>query len=66
MRRAVAIWGCPHLVFADNGRVYVSRQLGRICAELGVALAHAAPYHPQSKGKAETGHSADAGFPGKS
>ena len=37
----------------DNGQIYTSRQLGRICAVLGVRLIHSAPGRPQGRGKIE-------------
>lgn len=53
LRRALEIWHCPTLIYADNGKVYVSRQLRQLCAELGICLTHAKPYRAQSKGKIE-------------
>ena len=53
LRKALEIWHCPSLIYADNGKVYVSRQLRQLCAELGICLTHAKPYRAQSKGKIE-------------
>jgi putative transposase len=45
--------GAPRKLYVDNGSAYRSKQLERISAELGIALIHAKPYQPQSKGKVE-------------
>ena len=45
--------GCPDRLYVDNGAVYGSRQLARICASLGISLIHSRPYAPQGKGKIE-------------
>jgi len=53
MKRAIRIWGSPKLLYGDNGKVYVSNQLKRLCGELGIAMAHTRPYTPESNGKQE-------------
>ncbi len=55
-RQALMKRGVPDRLFVDNGAAYVSTHLGVICASLRVALIHARPYHPQSKGKIERWH----------
>ncbi|WP_147060670.1 integrase core domain-containing protein, partial [Sporosarcina luteola] len=43
----------PTIIYADNGKIYRSETLQYACAQLGITLAHTAPYDPQSKGKIE-------------
>ena len=56
LRQALLRRGVPERLFADNGAAYVSTHLSVICASLNVALRHAKPYSPQSKGKIERWH----------
>ncbi len=51
--QAIMRRGIPQRLFVDNGANYRSRHLALVCAKLGVALIHARPYQPQSKGKQE-------------
>lgn len=53
MRKAVESRGLPMKVYTDNGAAFKSQQLGLVCANLGVRLLHARPYHSWSKGKIE-------------
>ena len=53
LKKAILKRGLPKRIYADNGKVYVSNHLKRICAELGIKLMHHLPYSPQSKGKIE-------------
>lgn len=52
-KQALLRRGLPQRLFVDNGANYRSQQLALVCARLGVALIHARPYQPQSKGKQE-------------
>jgi transposase InsO family protein len=52
-KQALLRRGIPQRLFVDNGANYRSQQLALVCARLGVALIHARPYQPQSKGKQE-------------
>ncbi|MDJ0766140.1 MAG: DDE-type integrase/transposase/recombinase [Myxococcota bacterium] len=52
-RQAVMRRGLPLRLFVDNGSVFVSKQLALVCAQLGVTLIHARPYHAAGKGKIE-------------
>ena len=52
-KQAVLRRGVPLRLFVDNGAAYRSQHLSLVCAKLGVALIHARPYQPQSKGKQE-------------
>ena len=45
--------GLPQRIFVDNGASYRSHHFSIVCAKLGVALIHAKPFQPQSKGKIE-------------
>jgi transposase InsO family protein len=53
MMQAIMRRGIPLRLFVDNGANYRSRHLALVCAKLGIALIHARPYQPQSKGKQE-------------
>jgi len=53
LRDAFLSRGLPSGLYCDNGQIYTSRQLGRICAVLGVRLIHSAPGRPQGRGKIE-------------
>jgi putative transposase len=53
LRDAFQSRGVPARLYCDNGQIFTSRQLGRICAVLGVRLVHSAPGRPQGRGKIE-------------
>jgi transposase InsO family protein len=53
LKQAIATYGRPRQLYADNGKPYVNKQLSLICAELGIGLRHAAVYHGNQKGKIE-------------
>jgi putative transposase len=52
-KQALIRRGLPQRLFVDNGANYRSRHLALVCAKIGVALIHARPYQPSSKGKIE-------------
>lgn len=52
-KRALLKRGLPQRLFVDNGANYRSHHFSIVCAKLGVALIHAKPFSPQSKGKIE-------------
>lgn len=52
-RQALLTRGVPRKLYVDNGAVFRSRHLERICASLGIALIHTPPYTPQGRGKIE-------------
>jgi putative transposase len=52
-RSALAARGIPISVYVDNGSAYVSKQLLRACASLGVRLIHSKPGRPEGRGKIE-------------
>ncbi|HEV8167263.1 MAG TPA: DDE-type integrase/transposase/recombinase [Actinomycetota bacterium] len=53
LRAGFAARGLPKLLYVDNGAAFVSRQLERACAILGIRLAHSTPGQPQGRGKVE-------------
>ena len=53
LRAALASRGVPRVCYVDNGSSYVSAQLLRACASLGVRLVHSRPGRPQGRGKIE-------------
>lgn len=55
-REAVGEYGVPDQIQLDNGQIYRSNQLRRICAQLGCKVTFCAPYNAQAKGKIERFH----------
>jgi putative transposase len=53
LRDAFQSRGLPSRLYCDNGQIFTSRQLGRICAVMGIRLVHSAPGRPQGRGKIE-------------
>ncbi len=53
LRQALLKRGLPKKLFVDNGKIFHSKQLRLICGRLGIALSHARPYSPASRGKIE-------------
>jgi putative transposase len=51
--RGLASRGVPSRIYVDNGSPFVSHQLQRICAVLGIRLVHSRPGRPQGRGKIE-------------
>jgi len=52
-RAALAARGVPRATYVDNGSAYLSKQLLRACASLGVRLVHSKPGRPEGRGKIE-------------
>lgn len=52
-RQALLTRGMPRKLYVDNGAAFRTKHLERICASLGIALAHTPPYTPQGRGKIE-------------
>ena len=50
-RTALAARGVPRTVYVDNGSAYISKQLLRACASLGVRLTHSKPGRPPLSGQ---------------
>ncbi len=53
LKWAIVRYGIPEILHVDNGSIYASHYLARVCAELGIDLRHAKPYRPAGKGKIE-------------
>jgi putative transposase len=53
LRAGMAARGVPSGIYVDNGSAFVSTQLLRACATLGVRLVHSRPGRPQERGKIE-------------
>ena len=53
LRAGMAARGRPKAVYVDNGSPFVSGQLLRSCAVLGIRLIHSRPGRPEGRGKIE-------------
>ncbi|RJX27460.1 MAG: hypothetical protein C4554_04300 [Dethiobacter sp.] len=53
LKKAIMKFGLPENVYCDNGSIYSSHHLQRICGRLGINLSHTRPYKPQGRGKLE-------------
>ncbi|HET9444568.1 MAG TPA: DDE-type integrase/transposase/recombinase, partial [Acidimicrobiales bacterium] len=53
LRCALSSRGVPDAVYLDNGSPFVSSQLLRACASLGIRMIHSRPGRPQGRGKIE-------------
>ncbi len=53
LRVGIAARGVPKAVYVDNGSPFVSGQLLRACAVLGIRLIHSRPGRPEGRGKIE-------------
>jgi putative transposase len=53
LRAGIAARGVPKAVYVDNGSPFVSGQLLRACAVLGIRLIHSRPGRPEGRGKIE-------------
>ena len=53
LRAGIAARGVPNAVYVDNGSPFVSGQLLRACAVLGIRLIHSRPGRPEGRGKIE-------------
>lgn len=53
LKKGIIGCGIPESLYADNGAIYSSHHLQRICGRLGIHLVHTRPYKPQGKGKME-------------
>jgi putative transposase len=53
LRAGIAARGRPKAVYVDNGSPFVSGQLLRACAVLGIRLIHSTPGRPEGRGKIE-------------
>lgn len=53
LKQAVLRRGLPIKLYTDRGKPFVNHQAKIVCANLGIRLLHAKPYHAWSKGKVE-------------
>jgi len=53
LKKAILRHGVPEQFYCDNGAVFTSHHLVRICGKLGIRLSHSRPYRPQGRGKIE-------------
>jgi putative transposase len=53
LRAGIAARGVPNALYVDNGSPFVSGQLLRSCAVLGIGLIHSTPGRPEGRGKIE-------------
>mgnify|MGYP000872136004 FL=1 len=53
LKKAILRWGIPEQFYCDNGAVFSSAHLARICGKLGIRLSHSRPYRPAGRGKVE-------------
>ena len=53
LRAGIAARGVPTACYVDNGSPFVSGQLLRACAVLGIRLIHSRPGRPEGRGKIE-------------
>ena len=50
LKKAIMRYGVPQRLYVDNGSIYSSDHLARICGELRIHLVHSQPYRPQLTG----------------
>lgn len=53
LKEAVLRRGVPLKLYTDQGKPFVNQHAQIVCANLGIRLLHAKPYHAWSKGKCE-------------
>ena len=53
LKEAVLRRGLPLKLYTDQGKPFVNHHVRLVCANLGIRLLHAKPYHAWSKGKVE-------------
>lgn len=53
LKEAVLRRGLPLKLYTDQGKPFVNQHAHIVCANLGIRLLHAKPYHAWSKGKCE-------------
>jgi putative transposase len=53
LRRGILSRGLPDILYLDNGSPFISRQLLRSLAVLGIKLTHSKPRRPEGRGKIE-------------
>lgn len=53
LKKAILKHGIPEMIYVDNGAIYSSHHLARICGRLCTELKHTKPGRPQGRGKQE-------------
>ena len=53
LRAGIGSRGVPRGIYVDNGSPFISAQLERACAKLGIRLVHSRPGEPAGRGKIE-------------
>jgi putative transposase len=53
LKQAILRRGIPRKLYTDQGKPFVNTHSRVVCAQLGIRLLHAKPYHAFSKGKCE-------------
>jgi len=53
LKKAILKYGVPEQLYCDNGAVFSSSHLERVCGKLGTRLSHTRPYRPEGRGKIE-------------
>lgn len=53
LKRAILRYGLPQRIYVDNGAIYSSHHLQRVCGRLRIRLSHSRPYRPMGRGKIE-------------
>jgi putative transposase len=53
LRRAIADFGMPEVLKADNGKEYRNRAVERFCRDTGIRLEFSRPFSPEEKGHIE-------------
>lgn len=53
LKRTILRYGVPRRIYVDNGAIYSSHHLLRVCGRLGIRLTHSRPYRPMGRGKIE-------------
>lgn len=53
LKKAILRHGIPSQFYCDNGAVFSSHHLARICGKLGIQLSHSRPFRPAGRGKVE-------------
>jgi len=53
LKQAVLRRGLPLKLYTDQGKPFINHHVKIVCANLGIRLLHAKPYHAWSKGKVE-------------
>ena len=56
VHKVVLKYGVFDRFYVDNGKQYISKQLHKSCARLGIRVLHAPPFSGKSKGKVERFH----------